>query len=87
MSGNLTIRLAEAKDADIIHAALVAMAHDVDKQAKITSTADDIRRHGFGDDPAFEVLLAEIDGAFAGLCLSFQSFSTWRGELVGNPDE
>ena len=80
MSGNLTIRLAEAKDAGIIHAALVAMAHDMDKEAKITSTADDIRRHGFGDDPAFEVLLAEIGGAFAGLCLSFQSFSTWRGE-------
>ena len=80
MSGNLTIRLAEARDADMIHAALVAMAHAMNKGAKIISTADDIRRHGFGDDPAFEVLLAEIDGGFAGLCLTFPSFSTWRGE-------
>lgn len=80
MSRNLTIRLAEMRDAETIHAGLVALARVLDKGAKITSTADDLRTHGFGDDPAFEVLLAEIDGAFAGFCLTFQSFSTWRGE-------
>lgn len=80
MSGNLTIRLAEAGDADTIHAGLVAMARAMGAEAKITSTAENIRTHGFGADPAFEVLVAEIDGAFAGLCLTFPSFSTWRGE-------
>lgn len=80
MSGDLTIRLAEARDAGLIHAGLVAMARVMEKGAKITSTPDDIRRHGFGNDPAFEVLIAEVDGTFAGLCLSFPSFSTWRGE-------
>jgi ribosomal protein S18 acetylase RimI-like enzyme len=80
MSGNLTIRLAETRDADIIHAGLVAMARAMGAEGKITSTAENIRTHGFGDAPAFEVLIAEIDGAFAGLCLTFPSFSTWRGE-------
>ena len=80
MSRDLTIRPADARDAGLIHAGLVAMARVMDKGAKVTSTADDIRRHGFGQDPAFEVLIAEVDGAFAGLCLTFPSFSTWRGE-------
>lgn len=80
MSGTLTIRLAEAGDADMIHAGLLAMARAMGDEDKITSTASDIRRHGFGDTPAFEVLIAELDGTFAGLCLTFPSFSTWRGQ-------
>ncbi|HEY6631536.1 MAG TPA: GNAT family N-acetyltransferase [Rhizobiaceae bacterium] len=47
---------------------------------KVTSTSDDIRRFGFGDAPAFEALIAEADGACAGLCVFFASFSTYRGE-------
>ena len=46
---------------------------------KITATVEDIRAHGFGDRPAFRVLVAEVDGRFAGICLWFASFSTWRG--------
>ena len=80
MAENVTIRLAEASDADTIHAGLLAMARAMGDGDKITSTASDIRTHGFGDRPAFEVLIAEIDGAFAGLCLTFPSFSTWRGQ-------
>jgi len=80
MSQGVTIRLAETADAEAIYDGLVAMARAMGQGAKIASTANDIRRHGFGDDPAFEVLIAEVGGVFAGLCLSFPSFSTWRGE-------
>ena len=38
---------------------------------KVTSTPDDIRRFGFGAEPAFEALIAEVDGEFAGMCLFF----------------
>lgn len=80
MSGNLAIRLAEAQDAEAIHAALMAMARATGAEHKIVSTPDNIRADGFGDNRAFEVLIAEIDDAFAGLCLTFPSYSTWRGE-------
>jgi ribosomal protein S18 acetylase RimI-like enzyme len=80
MSGNLTIRLAEVADAETIHAGLMAMARAMGNESRITSTATDIRIHGFGDNPAFEVMIAEAEGTFAGLCLTFLSFSTWRGE-------
>lgn len=80
MAEDVTIRLAAAEDADMIHAGLLAMARAMGDEDKITSTPSDIRKHGFGDHPAFEVLIAELEGAFAGLCLTFPSFSTWRGE-------
>jgi ribosomal protein S18 acetylase RimI-like enzyme len=80
MGGNVTIRLAEAQDAETIHAGLLALARAMGAEDKIQSTPDDVLAHGFGNAPAFEVLLAEIDGTFAGLCLSFPSYSTWRGQ-------
>ena len=73
------IRFAGVEDADDIYASLVGIAETVDELHKLKSTADDIRRFGFGDAPAFETLIAEIDGRFAGCCLYFASFSTWIG--------
>lgn len=80
MQDDITIRPAVAEDAEIIHAALKTMAVDMGAEAKFVSTVEDVRRHGFGETPAFGVLIAEVGAAFAGLCLSFPSFSTWMGE-------
>ncbi len=80
MQDDITIRPAVADDAETIHAALKTMAVDMGAEAKFVSTVEDVRRHGFGETPAFEVLIAEAGAAFAGLCLSFPSFSTWMGE-------
>lgn len=74
-----TLRPAVAADADAIHAALLDLARDIGLEGKVSSTVDDIRRHGFGPDPAFEAILAEVDGSVVGLCLFFRSFSTWKG--------
>lgn len=80
MEGQVNIRIARAEDAGTIHAGILALARSTGAESKITSTPDDIRADGFGDRPAFEVLIAEIGGTFAGLCLAFPSYSTWRGE-------
>jgi ribosomal protein S18 acetylase RimI-like enzyme len=79
MNEALTIRLARAEDAEAIHAGLLALARTMGAEAKMQSTPDDIRRHGFGENPAFEVLVAEVDGQFAGMCLYLPVFSTWLG--------
>jgi ribosomal protein S18 acetylase RimI-like enzyme len=75
----LRIRPATEEDAERIHSGIRRIAEHLGEEDKITSTVEDIRRHGFGEEPAFKVLIAEMDGAFAGLCLYFKSFSTWRG--------
>ncbi|MBO9630214.1 MAG: GNAT family N-acetyltransferase [Shinella sp.] len=80
MQDDVRIRPAAIDDAETIHAALRAMAEGMKAGPKFVSTVEDIRHYGFGAVPAFEVLIAETDGAaFAGLCLTFPSFSTWMG--------
>jgi GNAT superfamily N-acetyltransferase len=75
----LNIRFATADDVETIHRGLLGIAEIMGEPHKVTSTPDDIRRFGFGEKPAFEALIAESGGAFAGLCVFFPSFSTYRG--------
>lgn len=41
-------------------------------------TEESCRRDGFGDDPAFRVLIAEVDGVVAGYALYFSGYDTDR---------
>lgn len=75
----LTIRPARPGDVNDIHAALVGIAETVGELHKVMSTPDDIRRDGFGANALFQTLIAEIDSEFAGMCLYFPIYSTWRG--------
>ena len=43
------------------------------------ATAEDFLRDGFGPDPAFRVLVAELDDQVVGFALYFFTWSTWRG--------
>lgn len=82
MSGaaaEITVRLAGKADAPVVHDLVVELARARGAGDKMVSTPADIARDGFGDDPAFEALLAEIDGRPAGMSLFFASYSTWRG--------
>ncbi|GEO85306.1 MULTISPECIES: GNAT family N-acetyltransferase [Alphaproteobacteria] len=82
MADNATVTIREAgpEDTGTLHAALLALARHTGDEHKIESTPQDLLDHGFGAQPAFEALIAEVDGRFAGMCLSFPSFSTWRGQ-------
>ena len=75
----MTIRRAIEADAGTIHALVIELGAAVGMTGKVASRVEDIRDQGFGADPAFEALIAERDGAAVGLCLFFESFSTWDG--------
>lgn len=75
----ITVRRAERQDAAAIHALVVELARARDALHKVRSSVADLERDGFGETPAFEALLAELDGEAVGLCLYFASYSTWRG--------
>ena len=74
-----TIRRATEADAAAIHAMVVELAASIGMADQVSSCVEDIRDQGFGADPAFEALIAERDGVPLGLCLFFESFSTWDG--------
>ena len=76
---DVSVRLAGIADAQAVYALVVELAKARNMTEKVVSSAADIARDGFGPDPAFEALIAEVDGADVGLCLFFGSYSTWRG--------
>ena len=78
-SREVTIRFATVDDAETIHRAMIGISTIMGEREKVVSTPDDIRRYGFGEKPAFEVLLAEVEGSPAGVCVFFPSFSTYQG--------
>ena len=56
----------------------LAVYEKLEGQAR--ATADDLRRHLFGDRPAAEVIVAEVEGEVVGFALFFATFSTFRGQ-------
>jgi ribosomal protein S18 acetylase RimI-like enzyme len=78
---NMTVRLAGAADVAAIHALLLQLADGTGQRHKLRSKAADLLKHGFSEQPAFYVLLAERAGSVLGLSLFLYLFSSWRGEL------
>lgn len=79
-----TLRFATADDAETIHQLVCELAIYEREPNAVTASVEDFRR-GFGDQragetPAFEVLLADVDGEIGGFALFFPVFSTWTGK-------
>jgi ribosomal protein S18 acetylase RimI-like enzyme len=75
----VTMRFATVGDAEYIHACLLGIARAVNEVPKMKSGVGDLVEYGFGSDPHFETVIAEVDGECAGIALYFRSFSTWHG--------
>ena len=75
-----TIRPARPDDVPTIASLIreLAVYEKLEDQAKATD--EDLARHLFGDRPAAEVLIAEVEGAPVGFALFFSTFSTFRGQ-------
>ena len=77
MFNPITVRPATAEDA----ATIVRLAHGLSQTGGGRAsrlTEENCRRDGFGAEPAFRVLLAEIDGMVAGYALYFSGYDTDR---------
>lgn len=74
---DIAIRLATPDDTSTILSFIRALAEYEKLLDKVVATEDLIRAHLFGERPAAEVLIAELDGTPIGFSLFFQSFSTF----------
>lgn len=45
-------------------------------------TVSDLERDGFGANPLFQVLVAELDGEIPGIALFYNRYSTWKGKTI-----
>lgn len=71
------IRKATADDAELILDFIVGLAQYEKLEHEVVGSAQDIQRTLFGEHPAAEVLIAELNGQPAGFALFFTSYSTF----------
>ena len=45
-------------------------------------TISDLQNDGFGNDPAFDCFVAEVDGRVEGIALVYGRYSTWKGKVL-----
>ena len=76
--GELRVRPATPDDAaTIVRFVRGLAAFEREPAASVRLTQADVLRDGFGDHPAFEVLIAERDQQALGFALFFPHYSTW----------
>jgi GNAT superfamily N-acetyltransferase len=75
----LTIRFAEARDADTIVRLIRGLAEYERDLDAVEVTSAEIRSQIESANPPFECLLAEYESETAGFALFFRNYSTWRG--------
>ena len=75
-----TIRPAGLEDAELLLAFVRELAEYERAPDQVLATAEDFRRHGFGERPLFEAHLAHWEDEPAGFSLHFYQFSTWTGQ-------
>ena len=74
------IRRAGPEDFELV-AAFIRKLADYEKLShEVRFDPEVLRRHLFGERPAAEVLIGEIDGVPSGFALFFQTFSTFEGK-------
>ena len=75
----LVIRKATRGDVPTILGLVRELAAYEREPDAVIATEADLVRDGFGDRPAFEVLIAEDDGVSIGFAFYFFTYSTWVG--------
>ena len=78
-SQTVSIRPAHRGDVPVILALIRALAGYERLADQCQADAPSLEATLFGDRPAAEVLIAEVDGAAAGFALFFHNFSTFEG--------
>ena len=75
----LHIRAATIHDAGLLRTMIRELAEFEHELEWVTIREEDLARDGFGENPCFRALIAELDGQPAGYALFFGYFSTWVG--------
>ncbi len=75
----MTIRDAQPDDLDEILALVRELAEFEREPGSVVCERDEFSQHVFGTGAVARCLIAEHDGAVAGMALYFRTFSTWLG--------
>lgn len=78
----ITLREAVEDDCGAILDLITELAIYEQEPDAVECEIDDLKRDGFGPNPLFHCLIAELDGKVVGFSLYFFKWSTWRGRAT-----
>ncbi len=79
---NFSIRKAKKEDANAILTLIKELAVFEKEPEAVVVTVEDIERDGFGNQPLFQVLVAETNYEIVGMALFYYRYSTWKGKTI-----
>ncbi len=78
----MTIREAAAADVSTIMAFVNELAVFENAPEEVTNTEERMLKEGFGENPAFKCLIAEVNELPIGIALYYFRYSTWKGKRL-----
>lgn len=79
---DISIRKGTIKDSDGIYSLIKELAVFEKEPEAVEVSLEDIKLDGFGEQPKFEVFVAELDGELVGMALFYYRYSTWKGKTI-----
>ena len=73
------IRQAKVEDSTAILSLINELAVFEKEPESVNLNVSDIEQFGFGENPLFQCLVAEVENKVIGIALYYQRFSTWKG--------
>lgn len=81
-SMSIIIRRAGPADVPAIFDLITELAIYEKAGHEVTNTPEQLLKDGFGENPVYGTLIAEKDGAIAGMSLYYYRYSTWKGKRL-----
>lgn len=78
----MDIRSATPQDMPAVLELITELAVFEREPDAVVVTAEDLVRDGFGDNPLFQCLVAEVNGRIKGMALFYYRYSTWKGKTI-----
>jgi GNAT superfamily N-acetyltransferase len=78
----MNIRMARQEDMTAVHALIKELAVYEKAEQEVVTTVESMIEDGFGPQPLFECLVAEMEEKIVGIALYYWRYSTWKGRCL-----
>lgn len=79
---NISVRKGTKADMPSVHALIYELAVYEKAPHEVTNTVEDMWVDGFGDNPVFFCLVAEVENKIVGTAIYHLKYSTWKGRGI-----
>ncbi|PKK35469.1 GNAT family N-acetyltransferase [Siphonobacter sp. SORGH_AS_0500] len=76
------IRKATPEDVPSIYQLIVELAEYEKALHEVINTPEQLLKDGFGENPLFGTIIAEVKGEVVGMSLYYYRYSTWKGKRL-----